>query len=104
MSTHAVAKLLGLALFGLVSSAVLAQDLPSATEAPSSSQPPIPPVVRYTYSEKSDPLKMLEEIAAANEALLAKQRACLSQLEELAAKAQANKAAAHRSTSRGAKK
>jgi hypothetical protein len=105
MSTYAVAKLLGLALFGLVSSrALLAQDLPSATEIPSASQTPSPPVVRYIYNEKGDPLKMMEEIAAANEVLLAKRRACLSRLEEVATKAQADKAAAHRSTSRGAKK
>jgi hypothetical protein len=59
---------------------------------------------KYKFSDTADPLEMLQQTVAANELLLAKQRACLSALATLAEKAQADKSAAHRSTSHGVKK
>jgi hypothetical protein len=100
MNFKTIVSVTGVAVLGFVASQVLAQeedDLSAATRTPT------PPIVRYKYAEASDPLKMLEEIRAANEALLAKQRDCLARLDELAQTAQADKAAAHRSTSRGKK-
>ena len=52
----------------------------------------------FKFSNKVDPLEMLRQTIAANDALLTKQRECLSQLVALAGKAQADKSAAHRSS------
>src|SRR4051812_19301809 len=59
---------------------------------------------RFQYGATVDPLGMLQQTIAANDALLAKQKDVLGQLAALAEKAEADKAAAHRSTSRGGKK
>jgi hypothetical protein len=62
------------------------------------------PKSKFQYGATTDPLEMLQQTIAANDALLAKQKDLLGQLAALAEKAEADKAAAHRSTSRGVKK
>jgi hypothetical protein len=47
--------------------------------------------------DSKESLQMLEQVAAANEAILGKQRETLSQLAQLAEKAQASKSSAARS-------
>lgn len=82
-----------------------AQDLPaSETEPNSAGQPtdraPTFSVAHFKFVETKEALKMLEEAAAANESILAKQKESLSQLVELQQRAQAAKSAAAKSMSR----
>ena len=51
----------------------------------------------YKFTAVQDPLKMLEEIAAANEEILRKQAQCFAELDQLELKAKAAKASAARS-------
>ena len=62
-------------------------------------RPACSPKPRFQYRATNDPLEMLKQTVAANDALLAKQKELKSWLAVLAAKAQADKSAAHRSTS-----
>jgi hypothetical protein len=81
--------------------ASLAQDLPDdKTPSPT----PRPSEVRSQFTSAAGPLEMLQQTVAANDVLLAKQADCMRQLAVLADKAQADKSAAHKSTSRGVKK
>lgn len=62
------------------------------------------PEPKFQYGTTTDPLEMLQQTIAANDAVLAKQKDLLRQLAALAEKAEADKAAAHLSTSHGKKK
>jgi hypothetical protein len=94
-------------LKGIVAAvSVLILALSSRGQEPDMQSPifqPRAPDVRFEYTASKNPLEMLQQTISANEALLAKQKESLSQLATLAEKAEANKAAAHRSTSRGGK-
>jgi hypothetical protein len=81
--------------------AIYGQD---SEEADPLKRPAWRPAPKFQYGATTDPLQMLQQTVAANDALLAKQQDLLRQLADLAEKAEADKAAAHRSTSRGKKK
>ena len=81
--------------------AMRAQDLEISHDF---SQIPRPSEERFQYLATQDPLAMLQQTIAANDALLSKQRDCLSRLATLYDIAQSDKSAAHRSTSHGGKK
>jgi hypothetical protein len=81
------------------------QDLPPDTETAESPQrTPSAPATHFKFTEAKEGLRMLEQIAAANEAILGKQRETLMELADLSNKAGAAKASSARSTSRGTKK
>ena len=75
------------------------QDLPASDSDGSESSPRTvaPPATHFKFSDTKEALQMLEQMAAANEAILGKQRETLSQLAFLADKAQAAKSSAAKS-------
>lgn len=63
-----------------------------------SSKPDRPTEAHFQHPTAKDPLERLQQMIAANDALIAKQRECLAQLATLALKAKADRASAARSS------